>query len=185
MSTQKKQASALAVAMICLGLFLIIALSVSLVSLSEKKAATGANKSSLAFQVANSGAEKVLQLIKINSGKTVGDIDNNCDGIIDDGAGYEVEIRDKDSNVINDCSKNISEIASIKSTGTSGQNQRAISVVAAAETPAVEFQNCSAGATNSDLNACEWRICLSTTNCSEWYGVSDQTERMIMPTSSF
>lgn len=186
MQKQKKQASALAVAIICLGLFLIIALSVSLVSLSEKKAATGISKSNLAYQIANAGVEKVLQSIKINQGLTIENVDSldECDGIIYGDEGYKVELKDQDGNIITDCSKNVSEIASVKSTGTFGQNQRAVSVVAAAETPTIEFGTCTQGAGDlASFQACQWRICLSTTNCSDWYGEADKKERIITPAS--
>lgn len=131
MKIKNKQASVLVLTLIILSVVLVIALSVSISSLMGKKTSIGANRSNEAFQVANSGIERVLQSIKEKSSETISEVDTdgNCNGVVkNSNPKYEVELKDREGNIINDCSQEISKIASIKSIGTSGQNQRAISV---------------------------------------------------------
>jgi uncharacterized protein YegP (UPF0339 family) len=139
MQQKNKQASALVVSMIILGLILSIALSVSLVSILENKASTGSSKSNLAYSRADTGVEAVLQAISANIGGTINAIDGNCDGIIAAADGkYEIELKDGDDKIIStdngyDCSsEKISTIDVIKSTGITSTNQRSVEVAVAA-----------------------------------------------------
>jgi len=126
--------SILAVSLIILGLMLVSALSFALVSIQERKASTGANKSNQALQTANTGVEKVMQDI-LKSGHTKVSELLNCNsttGLIENG-GYAVELKKSDNTKIicNDLNANIADIASVKSIGTIGGNQRAVEVAVA------------------------------------------------------
>ncbi len=129
----KLKASALVVTMLILGIILITALSISLVSVKERKASLGSNNSDQAFNTAQSGVESVLQQIKTNSSGTLADIfnsTNDCPGTISSG-GYSVKLMDSSGNIVSGCSTPVSQIANLKSVGTYGQDQRAIEVAVA------------------------------------------------------
>jgi hypothetical protein len=115
MQKQKKQASALLVAMIVLGLILTAALSISLVSLTEKKSSIGSNRSNIAYQEANSGVEKILLAIKNNSSGTLNDLGTCNSGTIEDNTTeYKLEFKDSTGNILTDCGDNVSDISSVK-----------------------------------------------------------------------
>ncbi len=132
----KLKASALVVTMMILGIILITALSISLVSIKERKASLGSNNSDQAFNTAQNGVESVLQQIKTNSSGMVAAVDSSCNGTISSG-GYSVQLLDSSSKVIDsangyDCSTTpVSSITKLKSVGTYGQDQRAIEVAVA------------------------------------------------------
>lgn len=128
---EKNKASVLVVTLIILGIMLTTALSVSLISLKEKKASIGDAKSGQAFNSAQSGVELVMQAIKKGDYAQVKDMPN-CVGEKIIGAGYTVELLDENGNLL-DCSSTqpISEIASIKSVGTGLGQQRAIEAAVA------------------------------------------------------
>lgn len=63
MQIKKIRGSVLAVTVIILGIVLVTALSISLVSLRERKASMSGSKSNIAFQAADSGIETVLNII--------------------------------------------------------------------------------------------------------------------------
>lgn len=132
----KLKASALVVSVVIMGIMLITALSVSLVSIRDRKASMSGSKSGQAFQNAQSGVEIVMNEILKGGYDKVNEL-NGCDsgdGLIKGANGYAVELKDEDGNkiVCNDGSKNISEIVSIKSVGTGSNNQRAIEAAVAA-----------------------------------------------------
>ena len=137
------KASALVVTMMILGIILITALSISLVSLRERKASLGSNDSNQAFYTAQSGVESVLQQIANNSTGTVSNIDSDCSGTISS-SGYSVKLLDSSGNVVSGCSTPVSNIAKLKSVGTEGQYQRAIEV-------AVANGNCTIDYTNDNI----------------------------------
>jgi hypothetical protein len=136
---KKHKASVLGATLVILGIILVSALSFSLVSIQERKASLGENKSNQAFQTANTGSELVLQDIKGNFGNSVDSL-SNCDSssglIINSSAGYRVQLQDSDGNQINcnDSSKRVASVKSIKSVGVAGNNQRAIEVAVAGGT---------------------------------------------------
>jgi hypothetical protein len=132
--TKKGKASALAVTVIILGLVLSIGLSVSLVSILNKKASISSNKSNLAYSRADSGIEDFLYKIRnAGAGDTIQDIDSNCSsGVISSSDGYKVEFKDEDDNFITSCATEVVDIDTIKSTGIAENNQRSIEMVVAA-----------------------------------------------------
>jgi hypothetical protein len=137
-----KKASILGATLIILGIILVSALSFSLVSIQERKASSGANKSNQAFQTAGTGVELVMQAIKDYSGDKVTSLATaagaTCTGgvITNTTTGFKVQLQDSDGNAI-DCGDNTKDVAlvkSVKSVGTIGQNQRAVEVAVAAGT---------------------------------------------------
>ena len=136
MPKQNLKASVLVVTMLILGIMLVTALSVSLVSIKDRKASMGANKSNQAFQNAQSGVELVMQQIKSGTNVKVGDIATKlglvCNsGLLSGSASYTVELHNIDSaNVA--CDDSVSTITSIKSVGMAGDDQRAIQAAVAA-----------------------------------------------------
>ncbi|MDP1884791.1 MAG: hypothetical protein Q8L10_05540 [Candidatus Moranbacteria bacterium] len=137
MPTKKFKASILVVTMMIMGIILVSALSISLVSIQERKASMGANKSNQAYQIADTGIEMVMDDIINGDNDRVSDL-TGCrpaDGLIhNDATGYTVELKDADENKIA-CNTNtdLSEVIHIKSVGTaSGQAQRSIEAAVAA-----------------------------------------------------
>jgi Tfp pilus assembly protein PilX len=129
---KKPRASILAVTLIILGMVLSIALGVSLVSTIENRASISSNKSNLAYSRADSGAEATMRTIREHPEWTVGQIDSDCNGIID-AVDYKIELKDTNGSTITNCNALLSEIWTIKSTGKTEGNQRAIEMVAAAD----------------------------------------------------
>jgi len=136
---QKSKASVLAVSLIILGMILLIAISVSTVSVQERKASMSSSSSSQAYQVAETGIEKVMYEVVKGGHSTVNQISpgscNAATGLIETN-GYKVELRDSaETKIACNTSAAISLVENIKSTGTAGQNSRAIeAAVAAAST---------------------------------------------------
>ncbi|HPN96244.1 MAG TPA: pilus assembly PilX N-terminal domain-containing protein [Candidatus Moranbacteria bacterium] len=146
MKNKNYKASALAVSLIILSVVLFIALSISLVSLKERKASVGSSKSGIAFQNADSGLEVVLnKIMNDNDIENVGDL---CDSGILKGDNYQAEIKKENGDVINcsgDRNLGLSEIALLKSTGFNEDKteQRAVeTAVAAEEEGDVIFDDC-------------------------------------------
>jgi hypothetical protein len=141
-STKKYKASVLVVTMILLGLILLSALSMSVVSLRERRASMGDVKSQLAFQNAETGAEKVLDVIIHNRTLKLDNLPGfDCDVISEfnnatlsesGDSTYVVELKkfgyDQDNpSTYTTCSGTFaSDIVSIKSIGTGSGQQRAI-----------------------------------------------------------
>ncbi|MFZ2226846.1 MAG: hypothetical protein WA064_03265 [Candidatus Moraniibacteriota bacterium] len=129
MPKKKLKASILVITMIILGIILLSSLSVSLVSLNERKASISNSKSNQAFQNAQSGVELVMQ--EIESGKILVSELSNCDDadtklIIGEDASYTVELRDMDSKIDCDSSRPITDIAYLVSIGSFKDTQRSI-----------------------------------------------------------
>ena len=139
MPKKKLKASILVVTMIILGIILLSSLSVSLVSLNERKASISNSKSNQAFQNAQSGVELVMQDIKksIEDGKSKVNelLSSTCDGdtklikATDDS--YTVELRDMDSKIDCDSSRPIADIAYLVSVGSFRDTQRSIQATVA------------------------------------------------------
>ena len=135
MPKKKLKASILVVTMIILGIILLSSLSVSLVSLNERKASISNSKSNQAFQNAQSGVELVMQ--EIESGKVVVSELSNCDDadtkliIGNEDASYTVELRDMDSKIDCDSSRPITDIAYLVSIGSFRDTERSIQAAVA------------------------------------------------------
>ncbi len=145
MQTKKTKASILVVTMMILGIVLVTALSISVVSIQERKASMGSNKSNQAYQVADTGIEKVMDVIVKNRELSVADILGgffgfSCDDtsghaiLTKTGEAYTVELKKTTDAEITYCTSAtpLSDIASIKSIGTNSGQQRAIEAAVAA-----------------------------------------------------
>ncbi|MFA5962310.1 MAG: hypothetical protein WC848_06525 [Parcubacteria group bacterium] len=135
MPTKKFKASILVVTMMILGIMLVTALSVSLVSIKDRQASMGESKSTQAFQNAQSGVELVMRQITEGGHSTVGDICGTAAFMDTAGVGYDIVLKkedDSDLSCTTDALSPISEIASIKSIGTGSGDQRAIEAAVAA-----------------------------------------------------
>ncbi|MEI6649869.1 MAG: pilus assembly PilX N-terminal domain-containing protein [Candidatus Moraniibacteriota bacterium] len=129
--------SVLVFSLIILSLMLVTALTLLASSVSLEKSALSSGDSTKAFQVANTGNEKVLyQLYKIrpatidlvatNSGAT-------CNGgVITSSEGWTVRLFDTSDTRITDCAGDPGTIASIKSDGASQGTTRAVQIAVAA-----------------------------------------------------
>ena len=151
---QKSKASILVVTLMVLGIVLVSALSISLVSVQERKASMGSSKSGAAFQVADSGIELVMDSIlssRKDSLKTLASI--GCSNGNITGTGYVVELK-KDNGSggevgVNCGTDKISDIIAIKSVGTGGGQQRAIEAAVASNSYDVSITR----------NATTWVMC--------------------------
>lgn len=140
MLIKKLKASILGSTLVIMGIVLVTALSISAVSVRNKKASLNSSKSNQAYQVADSGIEAVMDKILNNrlAGKTASDVwGASCNGgkISDVTAGYAVDLKIYDGNGDEKqatCSDRLDKIVAIKSVGTAGQSQRAIEAAVAA-----------------------------------------------------
>ncbi|MDP1620560.1 MAG: FISUMP domain-containing protein [Candidatus Moranbacteria bacterium] len=133
MRTKNHPASILVVTMMIMGIILVSALSISLVSIQERKASMGANKSNQAYQIADTGIEMVMDdIVRGNKGQVSDLTGCQSDGLIH-GTDYTVELKDADENKIAcNSATDIAEVVHIKSVGTaSGQAQRSIEAAVA------------------------------------------------------
>lgn len=138
------KASALVVTLMILGIVLLTGLSISLVSVNERKASLGAGDSGRAFQSAGSATEKLISAIQQLQQQQKQQANNpiyvkeiaiagaSCTGGDIVGPGYNIELEDKNDAQI-DCSSNIpvGNVLNIKSVGTAGGDQRAIKTAVA------------------------------------------------------
>ncbi len=141
--TKKYPASALIVSILILGLILSIALSLILVSIREMRSATGASRTSLAYQTADEGIESVMG--EISEVNRISELSGcvSSSGLIRRGE-YRVALYDgvgDDKNKISCNSTDpIERVKSIKSIGVSSnvfqQSERAIDVP-------VKFMSCN------------------------------------------
>lgn len=116
---------ALVMALLVLIVISITALSIASVSLKERTASIGESQSSIAFQNAQSGMEKVMNEIKLMSSNDVDSLTCKSDDI------YEVLLFDEDEEI--DCDEiddagDIARITRMKSIGMGRGVQRAIEV---------------------------------------------------------
>ncbi len=130
-----KTGSILVYSLILMFAILTISIGLTRIVVTKQKTASDTNKSSQAFQVANSGVEKVLQELKGQSGN-IGSIANlNCSGdrstfSFGDGT-VTVKYLNSSGDTL-DCSDSISDIAKIKSVGEVNNTKRAVEVAMAA-----------------------------------------------------
>jgi len=137
---QEKKGSVLAFSLIIMFVLMIIAAGVATVSVKERKMSSDTGKSTVAFQVADGGAEMALE--KIKDGWTTVDelsdpakggmtcVDGVISGSLSNGE-YELTFEDSSGALIDTCD-NTDTIASIKSVGKYGETHRAIEVAVAA-----------------------------------------------------
>jgi hypothetical protein len=144
---KNKKASILGAALVILGIMLAIAIGVSTVSVLERKSSIGSSRSITAYQSADTGVEKTLNAInKVllptdAVGAIAAKIGAPCDisvglpdsGLFKDSGGkFKVELKDSSEQKIRcDSGSLISSISSVKSTGSSPQESRAIEVALA------------------------------------------------------
>lgn len=142
MQNRKYKASVLAVTLIVMGIVLATALTISAVSVRERKGSIGEGKSSQAYQIADMGVEHILKILiaenEATPDKKISDIvfDGcaSCNGglIVCSDDNYEVQLKkedptDPDKTTEAECNDSVSEIVRIKSVGTvPGQSQRAV-----------------------------------------------------------
>ncbi len=117
---------ALVMALLVLIVISITALSIASVSLKERNVSIGESQSSIAFQNAQSGMEKVMNEIKLMSSNDIDSLTCKSDDI------YEVLLFDEDGEII-ECSEiddagDIAQISKMKSIGMGRGVQRAIEV---------------------------------------------------------
>jgi hypothetical protein len=137
-----KNASALVFALIILSIVLVSALSVSAITATERRSSGATDTSVESFQVADSGAEIVLNQIYKGSNATVSSLvsslgatcnsDGSISGSIDSGKNYTVNLYKNDGSVEScNSTDSINNIVNIKSTGSYSQTSRAINVAVA------------------------------------------------------
>jgi len=139
---KSKKASVLVYSLIILSVMLMIAAAFTTTSVISRKNASVTSKSSQSFQVADSGANLMLKLIKDNQGVAISAIPGiNCNattGVVTfsnanglrSGSTAEVTFKDASDNPLN-CSANVSDVDSIKSVGKFADTARAIEVAVA------------------------------------------------------
>lgn len=133
--------SVLAYSLIILSVMLLIAISLSAVTLTQTKSSLTGQNSSQAFQTADSGVQVVLKKIKkAQPTANVNSIGCSGAGIITGSlsAGtYEVQLYEYDSSSgadvpMGDCSASVGDISKIKSVGKYAGTARAVEVAVAA-----------------------------------------------------
>jgi len=143
----KTKGSSLVVTLLVLAIVLISTLSIALVAIKDRQASIGSVNSSKAYQLADEGIEKVMQIIiygnnnyinksgEENLSDDLSIIDAFCDSatglITDNGQGYAVELFDNSDPRVkincNDSSRPVLDIDVIKSVGYDKNTSRAVS----------------------------------------------------------
>ena len=142
---KNKKASILAYSLIVVSVMIVIATSISVVTVIEKKGAVSTDASVQAYQTADSGVQMAIKEInKIistgnSSSTSIGSVFANCvdpnsaDGSIFAGAEYKLSFfSDEEGNTPIGCSATIDQIQSIKSVGEYKDTVRAVQVAVAA-----------------------------------------------------
>jgi hypothetical protein len=133
---RNKQASVLAFTLIMLGVLLATGLSLMGATVLDQQAASGTNDSVQALSAAESGTQILIS--KISNGSDIASLgvcaaDGKVSGTSPGGNGsYEAEFFKEDGSRITNCLDSVSDIASIKSTGTYANTNRAVEVAVAA-----------------------------------------------------
>lgn len=193
MSTLKKlkqklsRGSILVFTLLIMFILLISALGIASVTVIERKTSGTTGKSIQSFQVADSGAEIVLQKIYKDNLRTVGELAGvlgNCNdndetlavisGSIATGKDFKITFEDNSGNDITSCTDSATQISRIKSVGSYAQTSRAIEV-AVAQTGSCEWFD----AGSDDLSICGSsgdRYC--GTSASSTYRVKSTADKM-------
>lgn len=128
--------SVLVFTLIILFIILAAAIGISSVSVLERKGAHSTDVSVQSFQIANSGAERILKKIADNSSGTLNDLGTcaggKLTGSISSGKNYEITFYTSDGLPITDCGITASNVDKIKSVGSYANTARAIEVAVAA-----------------------------------------------------
>lgn len=175
-----KKGSVLVFSLIILAFMLVSALSVAMISVTEKRASLATDKSSRSFQVADTGVETILQ--KIYKGgfdsAPLSALGSCSSGDISDAsAGYVVSFYKSDGTKMTDCTSTSwrNDVARIKSEGTAGNTKRAVEVAIAATG---DYQlSCVGGAGN--LQCCRINTNTGAVTCQvnpgsgSWTNASD------------
>ena len=139
LKTKKTKASVLVFALIILFIGIAAAIGIASSTMISQKNSINTASSTQSFQVADSGAEIVLNKIKnASDGDTLGSLGLSCSsGVITGniGTGKEYKIttfKIDESNPITDCSASLSDIDRIKSIGSYKNTNRAVEVAVAA-----------------------------------------------------
>jgi len=137
MKTKKHKASVLIMSMIVLSMILITTLTITLATLRGKKISIGSSKSTIAYQNAETGVERVMERLASGEYSTLGEFCDESSALLS-GANYEAELKKEDGSIVN-CggsfdSLKIAEVTTIKSTGwdPGKQANRAIEAAVAA-----------------------------------------------------
>jgi len=130
--------SVLVFSLIILSIMLVTSLTLLSSAVLDRKASLSTANSTRSFQVADAGAEQVLQQIYKGTGiDTIGDINidgtSSCSlgGVIESSDGWKIRFYDEDGNRITDCTTDMDEVASIKSEGSANGTVRAVEVAVA------------------------------------------------------
>ncbi len=135
----KQQGSVLVFALIILSFLLIASLSAAALTLSEAKSSIVLNRSSFAFQIADSGAEIVLDKVYANNCNgqrldclgscTITNGKAGIEGNINNGA-YRVTFYQHSGSAIDSCATSTwrADVESIQSEGTYGGTKRAVKI---------------------------------------------------------
>lgn len=142
MNQKTKPASALIFTLIILFIGVVCAIGIASTTLIARKMSTTSGKSVASFQVADSGAEIVLQKMKdtldSDSNAKITDMGLSCNngtvsGNISSGKEYKITFLDENGNQLPaGCSAPISDVQKIRSIGTYAQISRAIEAAVAA-----------------------------------------------------
>jgi len=128
--------SVLVFSLIILSVMLVTSLTILSSSVLDQKASLSTANSTRSFQIADSGAEQILQQIYKSSADKIEDISvsgASCSGGIveNTSAGWKIRFYDTDGNRIEDCGVSVGDIASIKSEGSANGTVRAVEVAVA------------------------------------------------------
>ncbi len=141
--------SILAYSLILLGIVLVASIGMMSASVTNLKSVSSSDKSINAFQIADSGSQAVVRMLKEAAGNELQDISGvTCDGsdaVVESpanflGGKYKAIFLDSDGKTLA-CNDNISAVASVKSVGTYSDTARAVQVAIAAA------GDCAAGRT--------------------------------------
>lgn len=123
--------SVLVFTLIIMFVMLVMGLGIIATTVTERKSSLSTEKSIASYQMADTGAEKVLQAIKDHSSGDLNSLGFSCSGgTISGSAGlgnYGVTFYDS-VGPINNCSASVSTVKEIKSVGTYANTSRAVQV---------------------------------------------------------
>ena len=176
MNKKTKPASALIFTLIILFIGVVSAIGIASSTLIARKMSTTSGKSVASFQVADSGAEIILQKMKdtldSDSNAKITDMGLSCNngtvsGSISSGKEYEITFLDENGNQLPaGCSAPISDVQKIRSIGTYAQVSRAIEAAVAAGECRVYSGSTNVGFNNGDTTSSMASVAFSNT-CSD------------------
>jgi len=118
---------------------LVIGLGIMATTVTERKSSLSTEKTTASFQIADTGAEKVLQAIKNNPSALLSASAIGCSGVSVSGpvgsGTYSVTFYDKSNPSPLACTSKVSDVDHIKSIGTYANTTRAVQVTAPCISP--------------------------------------------------